>query len=100
MTKLFAILPAVILLAACNGDGSPEAQASADAMAEGEVLGGTISDEMLPLDRLKSQSPPLKAEPREDGSGADSSEPATEAQEEPASAQEPADEEEVPAEEG
>ena len=61
MTKLFAILPAVVLLAACNGDQSPEAQASADAMAEGEVLGGTISDEMLPLDMVKSQSPPLKA---------------------------------------
>jgi hypothetical protein len=100
MTKLFAILPAVILLAACNGDRSPEAQASADAMAEGEVLGGTISDEMLPLDRLKSQSPPLKTEPKEGSSSADSSEPAAEEQDEPASAAGATDEEEVPAEEG
>ena len=31
----------------------------ADRAAKGEVLGGTISDDMIPLDRLRSQSPPV-----------------------------------------
>lgn len=99
MTKLFAVLPAAMLLAACNGEQSPEAQPSADAMAEGEVLGGTVSDGMLPLDTLKSQSPPLKTAPEEGGGSADRSDPAPATREEQASEPEPAAEEEAPAEE-
>ncbi|MDA0818671.1 MAG: hypothetical protein O2879_00090 [Proteobacteria bacterium] len=30
--------------------------------AEGEVLGGSISDDMLSLDQLQSQSPPIREE--------------------------------------
>ena len=36
------------LLAACNGDAPQEGEVT------GEVLEGTISDEMLPLDRVQS----------------------------------------------
>ncbi len=59
MTRLplFLALAPLTLLAAC-GDGPGD-----DAgVASGEVLEGTISDSMLPLDTVRSQ-PPL-AEPR------------------------------------
>ena len=53
-------MPVLMLVSACN-DGSEIARETGDAKeAEGEVLGGSISDDMLPLGELKSQSPPLK----------------------------------------
>lgn len=56
-------LAAVALaLVACDADPAIEAPADDDRTAEGEVLGGTISDEMLPLDTVRSQSPPLREE--------------------------------------
>lgn len=50
-------------LAAC--DNSAEVPISEDegATARGEVLGGSISDDMLPLDTATSQSSPLREEP-------------------------------------
>ena len=52
------------LLSACGDDTpTPESGAEAERNAQGEVLGGTISDDMLPLDRLRSQSPPLREAP-------------------------------------
>lgn len=52
------------LLAACGGSGD---QAEAErTSAVGDVLGGSINDEMLPLDTITSQSPAL----REQASGA------------------------------
>jgi hypothetical protein len=52
-----AALASLMLLAACNGSGEkgPERKTAA-----GEVLGGSISDSMLPLDTVQSQSPPLR----------------------------------------
>ena len=54
MTKrlLLALCP-VILLAACG----EEAPADDSRSASGEVLEGTISDAMLPLDRVQSEPP-------------------------------------------
>jgi hypothetical protein len=49
---------ALALLAACGGD-SPVDE---DRAASGEVLEGTISDAMLPLDRVRSQPPLAEAE--------------------------------------
>jgi hypothetical protein len=49
------LLPALIalgLLAGCGGDASSDKRT-----ATGEVLEGTISDAMLPLDTVKSQAP-------------------------------------------
>jgi len=49
------LLPALIalgLLAGCGGDASSDKRT-----ATGEVLEGTISDDMLPLDTVKSQAP-------------------------------------------
>ena len=65
------------LLAACNGDAPQEGEVT------GEVLEGTISDEMLPLDRVRSEAP--LADPTGTGrgsqsnAGADDAEPADEA---------------------
>ena len=58
--KTIAAAALVPLLAACDSgsDGAADGRT-----AEGEVLGGTISDEMLPFDTVKSQSPPLRTEP-------------------------------------
>lgn len=66
MHKTIAVAALAVLLAACDGGAESGADGAA---AEGEVLGGTISDEMLPLDTVRSQSPPLRTEPS--GEGAD-----------------------------
>lgn len=85
------ILPLFVLLAACGG-GNVEREEGGAGEAEGEVLGGTISDEMLPLDSLKSQSPPLKAEPAAPGVTDETSEAGEDAEAgEPAAPAEPAD---------
>lgn len=56
--KAMAVALATCLLAAC-GDDARRGE-NDDRTAAGEVRGGTISDEMLPLDQLKSQSPPQR----------------------------------------
>lgn len=57
----FILLPLLATAAACS---DPQAERAADAReAEGEVLGGSISDEMLPLDQLRSQSPTIREAP-------------------------------------
>ena len=75
----FRLLAAALaaLLTACNGDAPQEGEVT------GEVLEGTISDEMLPLDRVQSEAP--LADPTGTGRGsqsnaaADDAEPADEA---------------------
>lgn len=59
--SVLVLLP-FMLLAACGDDATSNGEVDDGTAAEGEVLGGTISDEMLPLDRLQSQSPPLREE--------------------------------------
>jgi len=53
------LLPALVLASAC-GEDAPERSADDGREATGEVLGGSISDDMLPLDQLQSQSPPIR----------------------------------------
>ncbi len=64
MIRKFARRPALaapaiaLLLAACGGgEDAPAADDAEDAGPQGEVLGGTISDAMLPTATVKSQSP-------------------------------------------
>ncbi|MFB0612578.1 hypothetical protein [Aurantiacibacter poecillastricola] len=75
-TRLLAGLaaPALLLLTAC-GDDAEVAVEDDGREASGEVLEGSISDEMLPLDQVRSQ-PPLAVEADEDGDTEDESGPA------------------------
>ena len=58
------LVAGAILLSACGDDAPPEeTEAEAGRGAKGEVLGGTISDAMIPLDQLRSQSPPMPESP-------------------------------------
>ena len=77
MIKPISILTAVTttLLLAARSEEVPEPEATQAAgdnrTAKGEVLGGTISDEMLPLDTVQSQSPPLAGEAEDEGDSDD-----------------------------
>jgi hypothetical protein len=63
-----AFLFPLLLVAACGG---PEEGAEGERKtAAGDVLGGTISDDMLPLDTVTSQSPPLNENAGIDGGDA------------------------------
>ena len=66
------------LLTACNGDAPQEGEVT------GEVLEGTISDEMLPLDRVQSEAPLADptgtARGSQSNAGADDAEPADDAE--------------------
>ena len=55
MKRSLALLLPLVLLAACN-----KAAKNDERSASGEVLQGTITDAMLPVDKLKSE-PPLLA---------------------------------------
>lgn len=57
-------LGALLLFSACEEQEAEAPRETAQGgEAAGEVLGGTISDDMLPLERLRSQSPPMEREP-------------------------------------
>lgn len=92
MKRIGLILPAMIALTACGSDPAPtEGNANT---ASGEVLEGSISDAMLPLDSVQSQSPPQEKKPAEaPGPEASTAEEPTDSAVEP----EPAPEAEEPA---
>ncbi len=54
-----AVLTGCFVLSAC-GEEAVERSDDDARTAVGEVRGGTISDAMLPLDTVQSQSPPLR----------------------------------------
>ena len=74
ITVRAAIAAPLLLLAACN-DEPAATKGEGDADAAAEVLEGTISDEMLPLDRVRSQ-PPLAEGESEGESGEENGEDA------------------------
>ncbi len=53
--KRLVLLAPILLAAACTDD--PSAPAESGGEAAGEVLGGEISDAMIPLEQLTSQAP-------------------------------------------
>ena len=90
---------ALLLLSACGEDAAP-AEAEGESEAAGEVLEGTISDAMLPIDQTRSQAPLAAPEPGQEGGGgnavgtgdaADSQAAAPAEVEEPAAAEAPAE---------
>ena len=56
--RLPAALIPLALLAGCGEEPVAEPTDNDGRTAAGEVIGGTISDSMLPLDTVRSQSPP------------------------------------------
>jgi len=71
-TRIIVALTCAALLAACESE--PERAANDSRDAGGEVLEGTISDEMIHLDRLQSQGDP--EEPEDGAEGSEATEPA------------------------
>jgi hypothetical protein len=69
MIRTIAAFALVLLLAACNDKQPVPAARDDQRNAEGEVLGGTISDAMLPLDTVTSQAPPLRESSKSDAEG-------------------------------
>lgn len=81
------VLPALVPLALLAACGDKPASEGDDRSASGEVLEGTISDAMLPLDQLTSEPPllePDKAPRPADAASDDLSEPEATASEPPA----------------
>lgn len=102
LTRFLASLVPLALLAACGDEPAADGDGRS---ATGEVLEGTISDEMLPLDQVQSEPPLLAPEkaPSRDGAGSearDTADDAVPAGEEPADAEadEPEPDEEPAAE--
>jgi hypothetical protein len=62
--SLVLLVAGPLALSACQDEAPLEENVDeAGRAAKGEVLGGTISDDMIPLDRLRSQSPPVADAP-------------------------------------
>ena len=60
--------PLLLALSACNDE--PEVETQDDGReASGEVLEGTISDAMLPLDQVRSEAPLMEEAPDAEGAG-------------------------------
>lgn len=71
--SLVPALASLCLLAACGGE--QESVVEDERSAFGEVLPGSISDDMLPLDHVRSQAPFVQARPNTEESAEE--EPAT-----------------------
>lgn len=100
MIRLSTLAGMCLALAACGGGNEAAEQADDDRNARGEVLGGSISDDMLPLDTIRSQSPPLEVnrsvEDDDSGAAPSADEPSTD---EPENSDAPAPEVETEADE-
>lgn len=68
--RIGILLGLALALAAC-GDKPAQRDGADNRAAEGEVLGGTISDDMLPLEQVQSQSPAMKVAPATDAGAVD-----------------------------
>ncbi|MFN2099845.1 hypothetical protein [Altererythrobacter sp. MF3-039] len=95
MRAVFGIIAVTTLMLAGCGEEKVDRSSDDDRTASGEVRGGTISDEMLPLDTIRSQSPPLRVDTRPAADGSSDSDTDSEADAEEAPAESESD---VPAE--
>ena len=88
------LLPLPLLLAGCGDDGGDKAKSAGTAV--GEILPGSASDAMIPVDQVKSQSPlapKVDEGGKADASPAEKGKPTPQRSEpaEPPAADEPAD---------
>ncbi|MEP5937019.1 MAG: hypothetical protein ABJ239_01715 [Erythrobacter sp.] len=62
MKRIAILVLASAMLSACGGEAEAPRDGDGDAnrTAEGEVLGGAVTDDMIPLDQLRSQSPAME----------------------------------------
>ena len=60
MKRFITVATITLMLAACQDKTATPPAGDEAQTAEGEVLGGSISDAMLPLDTVTSQPPPLR----------------------------------------
>ena len=61
--KPVLLIALLALLSACEEEAAPVENTEVGGEAAGEILGGTISDDMLPLEELTSTSPPAARRP-------------------------------------
>lgn len=57
MMRVLLASTALASLAGCGDNAPPEEQQVSEGQLSGDVLGGAINDDMLPLESLRSQSP-------------------------------------------
>lgn len=64
MNKNWALVSALplLVLTACEEEAPTTVASETGGEAAGEILGGTISDDMIPLEELTSTSPPAERE--------------------------------------
>lgn len=64
MNKNWALVSALplLVLTACEEEAPAVVASETGGEAAGEILGGTISDDMIPLEELTSTSPPAERE--------------------------------------
>ena len=60
MRYLWVPVAALLTLSACEEEASEAVSAETGGEAAGEILGGTINDDMIPLEELTSTSPPAE----------------------------------------
>lgn len=98
--KRYAVIAAAsFALAACSDDSAPASEEQEENLGpRGEVLGGTISDDMLPLDTVTSQSPSLADESTDSASDETSAASEPETPVEASSPAEPSEDDAEPAE--
>lgn len=65
MRKLCVPFAALLALSACEEEAPEAVSTETGGEAAGEILGGTISDDMIPLEELTSTSPPAEPLPSE-----------------------------------
>ena len=61
--KPVLLIAPLVVLSACEEEAAPVENTEVGGEAAGEILGGTISDDMLPLEELTSTSPPAARRP-------------------------------------
>ena len=76
MIRFLFLASTCLVLVACGDAAETPAEADENRDARGEVLGGSISDDMLPLDTVTSQSPSQGGEEDESSQSAASAAPA------------------------